>query len=76
MWFLLPFYEERGIILYMEMNVTSVEGVDNRAHEGFGVAMLAESLKNSEVQAEALMTIIESLPEMPEGVGEKINSLA
>lgn len=38
--------------------------------------MLAESLKQSEVQAEALMTIIESLPEMPEGVGEKVNSLA
>ena len=58
------------------MNLTSVEGVDGRGQQGFGVAMLAESLKQSEVQAQALMTIIESLPEMPEGVGGKVNSLA
>ncbi len=60
----------------MDMNIASVDGTESRPQGGVVVAILAESLRQSEVQAETLMNLIASVPEMPEGVGKNFNSLA
>jgi hypothetical protein len=60
----------------MDGNMTGINAMQDPLREAVGTAVLSQSLSQSELEAAALLKILESVPPLPEGQGERIDILA